>query len=407
MNIFKGEGKEAEIKPSGRDRVRALSAIASLHFINDLHPTLLPTFLPEIVKRLSLSLAEAGFLNTLFGFLNLIVQPLAGYFSDRENKPTFAVWAPLLTAGGAYLLPIAPSYGAAMLFVCMIGIGTASFHPQGHCIAGLTGGTERLGSYLAIFAAAGSLGAALSPLYAVLLIKTLGPSRVPFALLMVVTAILVARMWLPKKLREREADNENGVNESGGLPFFRSMARVMKTCYGLVIISIIRDSSSQGIRVFLPLLLTSKGNSLALAGTVLFAFTVAGSVSNLVGGRLADIFGKRRVFMVMLSLAPLFIFPAIKANGWLSITLFVLGGACIAATNPITLALAQEKEPELRSTASSLVMGASWGIANMVASPIGMVADRIGLEVTLGFVALAPLVVVAWMLSSSLLSKGK
>ena len=43
-------------------------------------------FFQQLVKRLSLSLAEAGFLNTLFGFLNLIVQPLAGYFSDRENN---------------------------------------------------------------------------------------------------------------------------------------------------------------------------------------------------------------------------------------------------------------------------------------------------------------------------------
>lgn len=386
-------------------RLRALLAITSLHFINDLHPTMLPTFLPEIVKRLSLSLAEAGFLNTLFGFLNLIVQPVAGHLADRHGKPTFAVWSPLLTASGAYLLPIAPSYGAALLFVCMIGAGTASFHPQGHGVTGLTAGSERLGSYLAVFAAAGSLGAALSPLYAVFLIKTLGPSLVPSALIFVLAVILIARRWLLQNIGDNESADK-GASEAGErFVFFHSLASVLKRCYGLLIISLIRDSSSQGIRVFLPLLLTSRGSSLGLAGTVLFAFTVAGSVSNLIGGRLADIFGKRRVIIVMLTLAPLFIFPAVNTSGALSIALFVIGGACIAATNPITLALAQESAPESRSTASSLVMGVSWGIANMAASPIGMVADRIGLERTLGFVALVPLMVAGWMLVSPLFSK--
>ena len=388
-----------------RSRIKALFAISSLHFVNDLHPTLLPALLPEIVRRLSLNLAEAGFLNTAFGFLNLMLQPLAGHVADKQNRPTFALWSPLLTASGAYLLPIAPSYGAALLFVCMIGAGTASFHPQGHGITGITGGTERLGSYLAIFAAAGSLGAALSPLYAVLLLKTLGPSRSPFALVLVIVVVLVAKQWLPKSFREDEPVSSS-KNAAGAIfGFFRSLTHVLEGCYGLVIISLIRDSSSQGIRVFLPLLLTSKGNSLELAGTVLFAFTVAGSVSNLIGGRLADIFGKRRVIIVMLSLAPLFIFPAVKASGLLSIALFVIGGACIAATNPITLAMAQESAPESRSTASSLVMGVSWGIANIVSSPIGIAADRIGLEATLGFVALAPLTVVAWMLASPLFNK--
>ena len=390
---------------SSKARIRALFAITSLHFINDLHPTMLPAFLPEIVKRLSLNLAEAGFLNTIFGFLNLIVQPVAGHLADRHGRPTFAVWSPLLTASGAYLLPIAPSYGAALLFVCMLGAGTASFHPQGHGVTGLAAGSERLGSYLAVFAAAGSLGAALSPLYAVMLIKTLGPSLVPAALILVLAVILVARRWLSQNIGENEAANKKTPEAGESFVFFHSMTRVLKSCYGLLIISLIRDSCSQSVRVFLPLLLTSRGNSLTLAGTVLFAFTVAGSVSNLIGGRLADIFGKRRVIIVMLVLAPLFIFPAVKTSGVLSIALFVIGGACIAATNPITLALAQERVPESRSTASSLVMGVSWGIANMAASPIGMAADRIGLERTLGFVALAPLSVALWMFVSQLFSK--
>ncbi len=67
--------------------------------------------------------------------------------------------------------------------------------------------------------------------------------------------------------------------------------------------------------------------------------------------------------------------------------------------------MAQELVPDSRSTASSLVMGVSWGLANIVASPIGMLADRIGLSTALSLVALCPLLVVAAMLFGHLRGK--
>jgi len=376
-----------------KSRFKALLAVSGLHFLNDLHPTLLPTVLPEIVKRLSLSLGEAGFLSTLFGILNLLVQPLAGQLADKTNKPHFALYAPLLTASGAYLLPVAPTYGAALLFVAILGIGTASFHPQGHGLTGIVGGNERLGSYLAIFAAAGTFGSALSPLYAVLLLRTLGPNLMPLALILVIGFILLVKRWIPADTHEQE--RADAANETERVRPKSDILTVLKVCSWLIIISIVRDSTFQGVRVFLPLLVTGRGGTIADGGAVLFAYTVAGSVANLFGGRMADRFGKMPVVLVMLALAPLFMFPAIQSSGMTAITLFVIGGACISATNPVTLAMAQQLAPESRSTASSLVMGVSWGIANIVASPIGIVADRIGLGRTLSVVALCPWIIVA------------
>ena len=94
------KGRECAGDEIDSNGLKSLLAVSALHFLNDLHPTLLPTFLPEIVKRLSLSLGEAGFLSTVFGMLNLIVQPLAGHLSDQCDRPLFATWAPLLSAAG-------------------------------------------------------------------------------------------------------------------------------------------------------------------------------------------------------------------------------------------------------------------------------------------------------------------
>jgi FSR family fosmidomycin resistance protein-like MFS transporter len=386
--------------------VKALVSVSAMHFINDIHSTILPTFLPGMVGRLSLSLGEAGFLNTLFGVMNLIVQPFAGHIADRLDRPALALLAPLLTASGACLLPLAPSYGIALLIVSMVGFGTASFHPQGHGLTGIAGGSGHLGAYLAVFSAAGTLGTALSPLYGVFLLRVLGPPLMPFAVILVMAVSLAAKNGLPRRFvdRDRAPAKKPSSLEADGKPR-RSFFSVFMVCLPIIAISIIRDSTFQGIRTFLPLLVTGRGGSIGLGGAILFAFSAAGVVSSLICGKLSDTFGKKRVVFVMLALSPMLLFPAIIIKSASSIVLFILGGACISATNPVTLAMAQERVPESRSTASSLVMGTSWGIANMTASPIGMLGDKVGLETALCVVALAPLIAVAAMAIREMLIK--
>jgi FSR family fosmidomycin resistance protein-like MFS transporter len=326
-----------------------------------------------------------------------MVQPLAGFLADKRDKPTFALWAPFFTALGAYLLPVAPNYGAALLFVTVMACGTAGFHPQGHGITGMAGGSSRLGAYLAIFASAGTLGSAVSPLYGVFLLGLAGPNFVPLALLPLFAFILTARHFLPSRNIILPSASGEALGALKSESFFKSTGRVLAICLPLVVISIVRDATSQGIRVFLPMLVTSRGGSLEMGGAVLFAFTLAGAAANLAGGKLADMFGKQRVITVMLVLSPIFLFPAVLMDGMASVALFVLGGACISATNPVTLAMAQEYVPDNRSSASSLVMGVSWGFANIAASPIGMLADYIGLARALAAVSLSPLIVVGYI----------
>ena len=365
-----------------------------MHFVNDLHPTFLPALLPKLVAELSLSLAQAGFINFLFGGVNLFVQPLAGHLADKQSKPRFALWAPAFTALGACLLPISTSFGLAVFFVLIMAMGTSCFHPQGHALAGLSGGERHLGLYLAIFAAAGTAGAALSPLYSVFLYKHLG-SSIPLAFIPVLLiALLVSRVvyWEPLK---KEANLNASQDTPAKKNFLSGLKETFSKCRLLVVISIVRDSTAQGIRVFLPLLVTSRGGSIEMGGTVLFAFTLAGAVANLIGGKLADRFGKMNLTLTLLAIAPLFLFPAIRSDGLTSIVLFTLGGAILVASSPVTIALAQERAPESRSAVSSLVMGVAWGIANLVALPIGKLADMTNLTLSLGFVSLLPWTVIA------------
>ena len=399
MTTLSDQGEKiSKLKPCRR----SLIAVSLMHFVNDLHPTFLPAFLPALVKSLSLSLTQAGALNALFGIINLFGQPLAGHLADRQKKPYFTLWAPLFTAAGACLLPVSPSYGTALLFVTVLALGTSAFHPQGHGLTGIAGGETHLATYLSIFGAAGSMGAALSPLYAVFLAKTIGIHAIPFTLIPVAGIAFLASRLMPQRCMNTDVKTTKKI--PGG-QFFPNLFKTFKTCKSLMMISIVRDSTSQGIRVFIPLLITGSGGSIAAGGGTLFAFTIAGTLANLVGGRLADRFGKMHLILTLLAIAPLVLFPAIHTSGTLSILLFIAGGALLAASNPVTVAMAQELAPESRSVASSLVMGVAWGVANLVALPIGRLADRTYLTLSLSVVSFLPWIIILYFLVQKLFKR--
>ena len=46
---------------------------------------------------------------------------------------------------------------------------------------------------------------------------------------------------------------------------------------------------------------------------------------------------------------------------------------------PVTIIMAQELFPQRVNTVSSLIMGLSWGIGGLLVTPLGAIAERIGL----------------------------
>ncbi len=158
---------------------KSLLGFSFLHFLNDLHTNAFPSIIPMLVQSISMSLSQAGLLNAVFGITNLLGQPITGYFADRQKKPWLAVWGPMLSIAGASLLPISPSFSIALILVALMTIGTASFHPQGLGRAGSSAGSKDLAFFISLFAACGSFGSALGPVYVVFVISLIGKEMLP------------------------------------------------------------------------------------------------------------------------------------------------------------------------------------------------------------------------------------
>lgn len=363
-----------------------LSLLSIGHFFNDLYAAFLPTFVPTIISRLGITMAQAGALNSVVGVMHIFLQPLLGYVSDRTARSYLIMWGPILTCLGATFLPGSPTYGMALFFVGLWGIGSATFHPQGHGGVGHVVPRDKLTVSLAVFAVAGNIGVTVSPLFAVALTKIVGIEKIPY---IAIIPVLILAFAIYRYMPVLSDEVTEFPKDQGGL--FHSIFSVFAVIYPVWIVSMARDATSQGIRFFLPIRIVSEGGDIGMVGTVLFIVMLGSTIAMLISGKLSDRWGKVRVLTLILIAGPAIMIPATYVKGNMSLVLYILGTSLINSSMPITAAVAQEQVPNSRGVASSIVMGLSWGVANLLTGPLGKVADVFGIPTTMLFIALLPL----------------
>jgi len=367
-----------------RDTSIQIAIVCLMHFLTDIHLAFLPTFVPMLVTKLGISLAMAGLLNSVSGLILMFGQPLAAYFSDRTPYPWYLMAGPVLACIGATLIPSSTSYMVALLYVSLWATGTAIYHPQGSGGIGHLCQGRNLSSYLSFFGLGGILAGSLSPLYGVFLVNNLSLKLIPFvALVPVIIGVVLVYFAIPRLQEDHEV-----IRHPGGL--LHNFSMVFRKVYAIWVVAFLRAFSGQGLRFFLPLVIASRGGSLVEIGGVLFLITAGAAISPIICGRLADVFGNRKVLTGILAILPFFLVPAVFARGIGFVVLYFIGYALLTATEPITNAMAQKICPESRSMASSIVLGFAFGFGALFTSPLGALADMWGLQLTMLVIAIVP-----------------
>jgi len=355
------------------------------HFMNDLHGNFLSAFLPSIIGDLGLSLTQGGILTSLSGIIHVVLQPLLGYYSDKQTRPFMIMAGPVIAAFGASTLLLAPTYGTAFILVGTWGIGSALFHPQGLGSVGYISSPEHISFDLSLFQVGGALGMTLSSLYAMFLVKTVGRNYMPFVCLVPVAIMAVLfYIYIPYIPKSESSGNsrDNG--------FFRTVFGVFRKIWTVWSVAFSRDLATQSIRFLIPILIASRGGSIGKIGMVLFMLNLTRSVLTMAIARISDLFGRKATLLVTLAISPPLLILSIFSEGALSLASLMAGFALVGCTPPVTAGTAQELAPGARSTASSLIMGVSFGLSGMLLSVVGAMADLFGIRATMLFVVLIP-----------------
>jgi FSR family fosmidomycin resistance protein-like MFS transporter len=162
----------------------------------------------------------------------------------------------------------------------------------------------------------------------------------------------------------------------------------------LVILSLLvtlRSWTYQGFVIYLPLFLQGKGIPLTVGSRLLFVFLFSGAIAGLLGGHLSDRWGRKRVIAGSLLLFSPFMFLALWVSGpWVPL-LMASAGAMLLAGFSVIIVFAQELMPGNVGLASGLMLGLAFGTGGVGVFLSGLMADALGLEKSIFFLAFLPL----------------
>jgi FSR family fosmidomycin resistance protein-like MFS transporter len=149
-----------------------------------------------------------------------------------------------------------------------------------------------------------------------------------------------------------------------------TLLAIILTCRGWVTI---------GTAAFLPALFHAAGWSPSQYGIVTGLYWLGAGIAGVVGGRVADRWGRRPVVGVAtLAGAALLLVLPIARGGWAFIVA-LLAGALMGAAHSILIVMAQAYLPLRRGLASGLALGYLFGAGALSSFTIGVLADAWGL----------------------------
>ena len=199
-------------------------------------------------------------------------------------------------------------------------------------------------------------------------------------------AAVVLVIELPR-LRARTADAARAVrHEAGGRDDWGAFGRLTAAVS-------VRSGVYFGLQSFVPVwFIHHYGTSEAAGNAALSVMLVAGAAGTLVGGRMVDRIGRRRVLVGSMALQLPLLLAFMAAGGG------VLAGGVLAAVGfvtimsfSVTVVMGQEYLPHRLGIASGITLGFAIGVGGVAAALLGALADHAGLPAVMWTIALLPI----------------
>jgi FSR family fosmidomycin resistance protein-like MFS transporter len=374
-----------ETFPSNKVQYFTIFVLTLVHFSGDFYSSFFTPLLPAFVDKLSLSLAQVGFITGSVRFLSFIVQPVAGYFADRYETRWFVFTGLFLAFFFIPFSGIAPSFWVLLGVLCLGSIGSSMYHPSTTGMVALYAGNHA-GFCLSIFNTGGTFAFAVGPIFITWYVARFGLEAMPFTAVLGASAFLFCLKYLPTPVSEN-------LSHLGFLGSIReTLGKVYKPIFLIWLVMVIRSVTGQTFITFMPIHLADNGHSLVSVGVIVSLFIAAGAISGLLAGYLADRIGFRTIFFATHGcMAPALLLYLYLPGVFVYLGAF-LAGFSVLASLPLGVAMAQKLAPQSRSMVSSLMMGFAYGLGGVFSPLIGRLGDVYGLENVLLCAAFLPIV---------------
>jgi FSR family fosmidomycin resistance protein-like MFS transporter len=365
---------------------KAIALLSAAHLSDDVNQGVVPAMLPFFIATNHLTYAAAAGLVLAQTLASSVVQPLFGMLADRRSSP-WLIPAGLSLAGiGVALAGIAPTYGLIFAAIALSGLGISAFHPEAaRRVRYLSG--ARQATTMSLFTVGGMVGFAIGPL---MITPTLIAFGTRGATLLAIPVLLMGAIvtWqLPRVTAVHITHQVRG----GGHVVVDAPER-WNDFVRLTAVVITRSIVFFGLNTFIPLYWTrAMHGSKAGGGYALTTFLFAVAAGTLIGGRLADRYGRRIVIVVsLIAVVPMLLLMLSTRSLIAGALLLIPVGLTLAASNSVVVVMAQEYLPNRVGLAAGVTLGLSMTIGGLLMPLFGSIADHHGLPTALLILSFLP-----------------
>lgn len=348
--------------------------------------------LPDISRSLSVSVAAAGQLVSVFSIAYAVLSPVLAALTGAWSRRTVLVTALVVFAAGNVATALIPGYPLVLAARVLAAAGAAMFTPNAGATAAIIAGDRQRGRAIAVV----TVGLTSSLVVGAPLGTAIGNAWGWRATMWFVTALAaVVAPIIALGLPHIRFAGAAGLRER-----FAPLADIR-------VVRVLAGTLLAFIGVYLPYTYISSVFAPALGGDdnrltlLLLTFGVAGTVGNLVAGRLADRYGPRRVVMTAtLVLTVVFLgMPPIRGVFAAAVPVVALSGmASWSVTAP------QQHRAIALSPAGAGPLAVSLNAAVLyLAISLSSVIGAVGLD-SFGSAAVLPVIAAVFVLAAAILT---
>lgn len=362
---------------------------ALAHLLNDLIQAMLPAIFPLLKTSFALSFGQIGLIALVYQVTASLLQPWIGLYTDKHPQPYLLPCGMVMTLIGIALLATAGSYAMLLTAAAVVGVGSATFHPEASRIARLASG-GRFGTAQSTFQVGGNTGSAIGPLLTAAIVIPYGQVAVAWFMLVALAAIYVLYR-LTRWVLQYGTATAKGLARQGAQPGLGRAAVVR----AMVVICLLMFAKFVYIAAFTNYftfyLMERFGLSVQHSQLYLFVFLAAVAAGTFAGGPVGDRIGRKAVIWIsFLGVAPFALALPHVGLVWTAV-LAILIGLVMSSAFAALVVYAQEAVPGRVGMVSGLMFGLMFGISGIGAAGLGELADTHGIVWVYGLVSFLPL----------------
>ncbi|MBV7392010.1 MULTISPECIES: MFS transporter [Enterococcus] len=370
--------------------------LATGHLFADFTQGAVAALLPFLIAEHHYAYAVAAGLIFAMNLVSSIIQPLFGFLSDKYRTTWILPVAVLLVGIGFSLLGIANSYNALIFWVTICGIGIAAYHPDAAKLTNTLSLTKK-GQGMSIFTFGGNIGFAIGPITATALVNLWGIRGVLVVLIPTAILTLIFTLTLPKLNRIAEE-----FTFSGSVSTEPKEKDDWKMFGVLTVVLIGRSIAFYGLNTFLALYWVNTLQQSTSSGSfALSLMFIVGATGTLIGGRLADYYGHKKIIVWSFLAVPLLLFAlGMTRNVALAFILVVPIGLLLFIPYSSMVILGQKYLPNKMGLASGVTLGLAVSVGGITSPILGKIADVSSLSMVIFVLAavMIPAVICSFLL---------